>query len=94
MDIYTVKANLKRTIEGKEKYLKSWKDADIIETAEKIHRATVVGMLEANITELKNILADVEACCSKASDDSWINNPDRMGGSFTAEELDPNRGWK
>ncbi len=94
MDVYTVKENLKRTIVGKEKYLKSWKDADPIETADRIHKATIVGMLEVNINELKAILADVEACCAKASDDSWTNNPDRMGGSFTTEELDSNRGWK
>ena len=33
-------------------------------------------------------------CVTQASDDSWITNPDRMGGGgWTAEELDPNRGW-
>ena len=62
MDICTVKKNLERTIAGKEKYLKNWKDTEPIETADRIHKATVVGMLEANITELKNILADVKAC--------------------------------
>ena len=25
---------------------------------------------------------------------SWVGEVDRQGGSFTAEELDPNRGWK
>lgn len=40
MDVYTVKENLK-----------SWKDAEPIETADRIHKATIVGMLEANITE-------------------------------------------
>lgn len=29
----------------------------------------------------------------KASDDSWITNPDRMGGAYAEDEL-KDRGWK
>lgn len=43
------------------------------------------------VCELKRQVAELK---KQTSDDSWITNPDRMGGSFTADELDPNGGWK
>ena len=47
--------------------------------------SVMLGMKEEQIEKLKN----------QISNDSWITNPDRMGGGgWTAEELDPNRGWK
>lgn len=88
MNIYTVRDNLKNTIAGKEKYLSECNNADLIETADRIHRATIVGMLKVNIGELKRILQDVEQCVKQASDDSWITNPDRMGGASTPEDFD------
>ena len=65
MNIETVANNLKRTIAGKEKYLAEWNNADLTETADRIHRACTVGMLENNIDELKRILQDVEQCIEK-----------------------------
>jgi hypothetical protein len=62
LNIQTVRDNLKNTIAGKEKYLAEWNNAVLVETSDKIHRATIVGMLEANINELKGILQDVEQC--------------------------------
>jgi hypothetical protein len=62
MNIQTLAENLRNTIAGKEKYLAEWKNADLVETADRIHRATIVGMLELNIDELKRILQDVEQC--------------------------------
>jgi hypothetical protein len=62
MNIQTVRDNLKNTIAGKEKYIAEWNNAVLVETSDKIHRATIVGMLEANINELKGILQDVEQC--------------------------------
>ena len=45
--------------------------------------------------DLKEANGRVRQLKQQASDDSWITNPDRMGGGgWTAEELDPNRGWK
>lgn len=39
--------------------------------------------------------AEIEKLKKQISDDSWITNPDRQGGGgWTADELDPNRGWK
>jgi hypothetical protein len=47
--------------------------------------SVMLGMKDEQIEKLKK----------QISDDSWIINPDRMGGGgWTAEELDPNRGWK
>ena len=94
MNIYTVRDNLKNTIAGKEAYLAEWNDANITETADRIHRATIVGMLKVNIDELKRILQDVEQCAKQASDDSWITNPDRSGGQFTEEEINRGSEWR
>ncbi len=87
MNIYTVRDNLRNTIAGKEELL-----ALCPETEKNIN---IRAFLKVNIDELRRILQDVEVCCKQASDDSWITNPDRMGGGgWTADELDPNRGWK
>ena len=68
MNISTVAQNLRNTISGKEKYLAEWKNVDPVETADRIHRATIVGMLEVNIDELKRILQDVEVCIADEID--------------------------
>ena len=68
MNISTVAQNLRNTIAGKEKYLAEWKNLDPVETADRIHRATIVGMLEINIDELKRILQDVEVCIADEID--------------------------
>jgi hypothetical protein len=48
--------------------------------------------LKADLKESNGRVRQLER---QASDDSWTTNPDRMGGGgWTAEELDPNRGWK
>lgn len=65
MNIQTVAENLRNTISGKEKYLAEWNNADLTETADRIHRATIVGMLKVNIDELNRILEDVEQCIEK-----------------------------
>jgi hypothetical protein len=45
--------------------------------------------------DLKGANGRIRQLEQQASDDSWITNPDRMGGGgWTADELDPNRGWK
>jgi hypothetical protein len=96
MNIQTVASNLRNTIASKEKMLAGIKNPDDIFNWEA--RAAAIAtreFLEINIDELKRILKDVEVCAKKESDDSWITNPDRMGGGgWTADELDPNRGWK
>ena len=61
--------------------------------------ADIVGGQDTKIEELRNKLGKAEhrvrVLEEQASDDSWVTNPDRMGGGgWTADELDPNRGWK
>jgi hypothetical protein len=59
----------------------------------KLVKYALAHSLEATIEELEKILADVEVCVKKESDDSWITNPDRMGGCYSEDEL-RNEGWK
>ena len=95
MNIQTVAENLRNTIAGKEKYLAGLCNYRGINDSAAMYSEGIRAMLELNIDELKRVLQDVEQCAKQASDDSWITNPDRMGGGgWTAEELDPNRGWK
>ena len=100
MNIQTVAENLRNTIAGKEKMLEALHPnnpfaAEYMEEGEVMARRATIEFLTINIKELKRILQDVEQCVKKESDDSWITNPDRMGGGgYSAEELDPNRGWK
>lgn len=79
MNIYTVRDNLKNTIAGKELMLKGINDTT--------YGIIIKQALEININELKKILVDVELCCEQATTQSWVANPDRQGGSFSADEL-------
>lgn len=96
MNIQTVANNLKRTIAGKVKHQVELEYAlTLATTGERMALIATLEYLKVNIDELKRILQDVEQCAKQASDDSWITNPDRMGGGgWTQDELDPNRGWK
>ena len=96
MNIQTVAENLRNTIAGKERMLTEYTEAaNHWEGTGHIVFSTMRDVLVINIDELKRILQDVEQCVKKASDDSWMLNPDRSGGGgYSAEELDPNRGWK
>jgi hypothetical protein len=96
MNIHTVAENLRNTIAGKVKHEAELEYALTLATSgERMALTATLAYLQVNIGELKRILQDVEVCAKQASDDSWITNPDRMGGGgWTADELDPNRGWK
>lgn len=91
MNIYTVRDNLKTTIEGKEQLFEEMKTAP---AASQSQRVAMMQMLEININELRKILADVEKCCTKATADSWAQNPDRSGGAFTDEEIRQSEEWR
>jgi hypothetical protein len=71
MNIHTVADNLRNTIAGKEALLKDYQCLR--------EPSAVRDYLEINIDELRRILADVEICCKKATEDSWALNPERMG---------------
>jgi hypothetical protein len=95
MNIQTVRDNLKNTIAGKEKYLAEVRAARCIaDCREDIALHSVQELLKINIDELRAILADVEKCMEKASYDSWKENPDRMGGQFTEEEINRGSEWR
>lgn len=77
MNIYTVRDNLKNTIRTKEALLESYKVPS--PTSTKFVRDTMSHFLEVNLDELRKILADVETCCTQATEASWIG-VDRQGG--------------
>jgi hypothetical protein len=94
MNIQTVRDNLIRTIAGKEKALAEYRKARELATRdEDVALFATVEFLKVNIAELESILADVEKCTEKATYDSWKENPDRMGGQFTQDEIDNANRW-
>jgi len=97
MNMSTVAQNLRNTIAGKEQYLLEIQQERMcvgLRDGEDIALRTVAQFLEINITELKVILFDVEQCIAKDVEQSWRDNPDRMGGQFTQEEIDRSGGWQ
>ena len=95
MNIYTLELNLRRMIEGKERYLDSLRQglkADLTDAAYMTVQATAQ-MLETNIDELKRLLEDVVLCCVQDLEAEWARNPDRSGGQFTQEEIDNSTKW-
>ena len=96
MNIQTVAQNLKKTIAGKEKMLeetiKARENNDLVQTPDSALYATIA-FLQINIAELRRILEDVESCVAKDVEQSWRDNPDRMGGQFTDEEINRGSAW-
>jgi hypothetical protein len=100
MNIQTVAENLRNTIAGKEQMLAQYQSALACSYAgptppvgAEMACIATIQFLEINITELKRILQDVEQCVAKDVEQSWRDNPDRMGGQFTQDELNES-GWK
>lgn len=50
--------------------------------------------LELAIELIEIMEKQIKRLSNTVSKSSWESEVDRQGGSFTAEELDPNRGWK
>ena len=100
MNIQTVITNLKNTIAGKEKHLAGLQECirgldALDDQGDSWFRAIVtVEFLSINIDELKRILQDVEQCVAKDIEQSWRDNPDRMGGQFTQDEIDNASAWR
>jgi hypothetical protein len=94
MNIYNIRDNLKNTIAGKEKMLADYQEARRLwPGGEDAALFATQEFLKVNIDELRRILQDVEKCCEKATADSWRENPDRMGGQFTQDEIDNHGRW-
>lgn len=85
MNIYTVRDNLKNTIAGKQRHLEGLQECirqldALDDQGDTWFRATIiVEFLTINLEELRAILKDVEVCCEKATEASWIG-VDRQGG--------------
>lgn len=93
MNIQTVAENLRDTIAGKEMLLDTYKNPSV-NPYPKFVKEAMIDFLEVNIAELKRILADVEKCVEKDVEQSWRDNPDRMGGQFTQDEIDNASAWR
>ena len=100
MNLSTVIANLKNTIAGKEKMLAEYRSALALShlgptpiVGAELAVVATIEFLEINIAELKRILQDVESCVAKDVEQSWRDNPDRMGGQFTQDEIDNANRW-
>lgn len=79
MNIYTIRDNLIRTIEGKQKYLSEIYEQRETSKGDDLVSFVTAQMLEANLTELRAILKDVTECCTIATEQSWLG-VDRQGG--------------
>lgn len=100
MNIQTVIANLLDTIQVKEQLLKSFRNRSDLASE------TMAAVIELNIKELNNILADCMAVREadivkdlemkelqrQNSVYGWMVNPDRSGGQFTQDEIN-NKDW-
>jgi cell fate (sporulation/competence/biofilm development) regulator YlbF (YheA/YmcA/DUF963 family) len=94
MNIQTVAENLRNTIAGKEKYLEEVRKARSLASREEDHALFATQeFLKINIDELNRILDDLVECEVKGIEQSWRDNPDRMGGQFTQEEIDNANRW-
>jgi len=108
VNIQTVAENLRNTIAGKEALLEEYRTQrphsvvrDFLEVNINELRRILADVEQCVVDyddvkeDLKEANGRVRQLEQQASDDSWITNPDRMGGGgWTADELDPNRGWK
>jgi len=98
MNLQTVITNLRNTIAGKEAMLAEKIDRKehgwFNSTSEIVANRATIEFLEINIAELKRILADVEQCVAKDVEQSWRDNPDRMGGQFTQDEINNASAWR
>lgn len=93
MTLQTVITNLKNIIAGKEYMLQELVGMQANDIAKNIANDATIEFLRINIDELKKILTDVEKCVEKDVEQSWRDNPDRMGGQFTQEEIDNANRW-
>ena len=100
MNISTVAQNLRNTIAGKEQMLAEYRSALALShlgptpiVGAELAVVSTIEFLEINIAELRRILRDVEQCEAKDVEQSWRDNPDRMGGQFTQDEIDNSEKW-
>ena len=100
MNIETVADNLRATIAGKIRLLAEYRSALALShlgptpiAGAELAVVATIEFLEINIGELRRVLQDVEQCVAKDVEQSWRDNPDRMGGQFTQDEIDNAEKW-
>ena len=93
MNINTVRENLRNTIAGKELALQGYKNDAAEGFGHGVAMQATIHFLQINIDELKRILTDVELCLNHEAANSWANDVDRQGGSFTNEEINRGSEW-
>ena len=93
MNISTVAENLRNTISGKEYMLQELQGMKFNEIGKNLANDATIEFLKVNIDELRRILQDVEKCVEKDVEQSWRDNPDRMGGQFSQDEIDNAEKW-
>lgn len=103
MNIKTIRDNLQRTIEGKQAIYDQLYNEGHQDSTVHVTRS----VLQLNLAELNAILEDIEkfieyyavqeqkmvALREKEIMSSWRENPDRMGGCYTEEELKRTSTW-
>ena len=95
MNIETVAQNLRNTIAGKEMLLATYENPLVgrQDAGGRMAMDMMIEVLKMNIGELKRILEDVEKCVADDVEQSWRDNPDRMGGQFTQDEINNLEKW-
>ena len=94
MNIQTVAANLRNTIAGKEQMLAEFESTTLRAGANLEAVYATKEFLKINIAELQRILDDLVECQVKGVEQLWRDNPDRMGGQFSQDEIDNAGAWR
>jgi len=96
MNLSTVITNLRNTIAGKEEALALYESRRDIPraTGDQMAIIATIEFLKINIAELNRILDDLVEVSVKGINLSWQQNPDRMGGQFTQDEIDNAERWQ
>ncbi len=86
MNIHTITQNLRNIIASKEKSISEWNNAVLTETSDRVHRATIVGMLKDNVDELKPILHALQALRPAPEHEPWVKSYCGGKPNYTAPE--------
>tara|TARA_R110000868_G_scaffold9620_1_gene47486 strand:- start:5310 stop:5612 length:303 start_codon:yes stop_codon:yes gene_type:complete len=96
MNLEQVIANLERTIQGKRGFL--FDSINFYTGGDGVAERVTSEFLRVNISELERILTDLKqvlaAQHSEQAASSWKENPDRMGGCYTSDEIAESRSWR
>jgi hypothetical protein len=86
MSIHTIAQNLRNIIASKEKSISEWNNTVLTETSDRVHRATIIGMLKGNVDELKPILHALQALRTAPEHEPWVKSYCGGKPNYTAPE--------